>query len=56
MKLYIFLGELRQVFEIIFEDFLSGGSRQNRTVDTQIFSLLLYQLSYRAKRDRIITI
>ena len=26
----------------------SGGSRRNRTTDTEIFSLLLYRLSYRA--------
>jgi hypothetical protein len=26
----------------------SGGQRQNRTADTQIFSLLLYRLSYLA--------
>ena len=26
----------------------SGGSRQNRTVDTRIFNPLLYRLSYRA--------
>ena len=28
--------------------FKSGGSRQNRTVDTRIFNPLLYRLSYRA--------
>ena len=28
--------------------FWSGGSRQNRTVDTRIFNPLLYRLSYRA--------
>ncbi len=27
---------------------VSGGSRQNRTADTRIFSPLLYRLSYRA--------
>ena len=27
---------------------ISGGSRRNRTTDTEIFSLLLYRLSYRA--------
>ena len=27
----------------------NGGQRQNRTVDTRIFSPLLYQLSYLAK-------
>ncbi len=32
--------------------FKSGGSRRNRTVDTQIFSLLLYRLSYRATQKR----
>ena len=29
--------------------FLNGASAQNRTVDTRIFSPLLYQLSYRGK-------
>lgn len=32
---------------------LSGGSRQNRTADTQIFSLLLYRLSYRARLSSV---
>ena len=31
---------------------MSGGQRQNRTVDTRIFSPLLYQLSYLAKFER----
>src|SRR5262249_52254760 len=30
-----------------------GGQRQNRTVDTRIFSPLLYQLSYLAGQERI---
>ena len=29
------------------KEFKSGGSRQNRTVDTRIFNPLLYRLSYR---------
>ena len=34
---------------ILIKDFKrSGGSRQNRTVDTRIFNPLLYRLSYRA--------
>ena len=28
-----------------------GASRRNRTTDTEIFSLLLYQLSYEAKKN-----
>ena len=28
---------------------MSGGQRQNRTVDTRMFSPLLYQLSYLAE-------
>ena len=31
---------------------MSGGQRQNRTVDTRIFSPLLYRLSYLAKFER----
>ncbi len=31
--------------------FKSGGSRQNRTVDTRIFNPLLYRLSYRTKTN-----
>ncbi len=31
-----------------------GGQGRNRTVDTRIFSPLLYQLSYLAERWRII--
>jgi hypothetical protein len=30
-----------------------NGQGRNRTADTQIFSLLLYQLSYLAERDRL---
>ncbi len=33
---------------MILWDFEGGGARRNRTADTQIFSLLLYQLSYGA--------
>ena len=31
---------------------LNGGEGQNRTVDTTIFSRMLYQLSYLATRSR----
>ena len=31
-----------------------GGLGRNRTTDTRIFNPLLYQLSYQAKRGRII--
>ena len=30
---------------------INGGSGQNRTADTRIFSPLLYRLSYRAKKN-----
>lgn len=30
----------------------NGGFEQNRTVDTKIFSLLLYQLSYKTMAER----
>ena len=33
----------------------TGGQGQNRTADTRIFSPLLYQLSYLAKKPRIIS-
>ena len=33
---------------------ISGGSGRNRTTDTRIFNPLLYQLSYRANKLRII--
>ncbi len=33
--------------------FLVSGSGRNRTVDTRIFSPLLYQLSYRTKNTRL---
>ena len=34
---------------------LSGGSGRNRTTDTRIFNPLLYQLSYRANKLRIVS-
>lgn len=34
--------------------FRFGGLGRNRTTDTRIFNPLLYQLSYRANRTRII--
>ena len=33
-------------------DETNGGSRRNRTADTRIFSPLLYQLSYRALKEK----
>ena len=30
---------------------INGGSGQDRTADTEIFSLVLYRLSYRAKKN-----
>ncbi len=33
-----------------------GGLGRNRTIDTRIFNPLLYQLSYRANRGRIIAV
>jgi hypothetical protein len=39
---------LLETFQIV-RDF--GGEGQNRTVDTTIFSRMLYQLSYLATRD-----
>ena len=35
--------------------FESGGSGRNRTTDTRIFNPLLYQLSYRANKLRIVS-
>jgi hypothetical protein len=37
--------------DVVIECFEGGGSRQNRTADTQIFNLLLYRLSYRANLE-----
>jgi hypothetical protein len=37
-------------FGPLIPDETYGGSGRNRTADTRIFSPLLYQLSYRAKR------
>ena len=35
--------------------FIDGGSGRNRTTDTRIFNPLLYQLSYRANKLRIVS-
>jgi hypothetical protein len=44
--------ELEEAGKSQQESELDGGEGQNRTVDTTIFSRMLYQLSYLATRER----
>ena len=48
----LYPAELRaQMFCIKKIELINGGSEWNRTIDTGIFSPLLYRLSYRAKKN-----
>ena len=47
--------EIKAIADLIKSELrllINGGQRQNRTVDTRIFSPLLYQLSYLAISER----